>query len=130
MPKKVDPLLLGVWLVLQASQAPMGGWGPGAEPERGESCFRPSWGSRVRPLLRGRRGQRALPPGGGKGGQAGGEGYGVRGRDTSLKPPRQLRPTPSFSAQPTPLRSPRSSGTPWCVADSPPNAVWGLKVEP
>lgn len=27
MPKKVDPLLLGVWLVLQASQAPMGGWG-------------------------------------------------------------------------------------------------------
>lgn len=42
MPKKVDPLLLGVWLVLQASQAPMGGWGPRAEPERGQSCFRPS----------------------------------------------------------------------------------------
>lgn len=36
-PKKVDLPLLGAWLVLQASQAPMGGR---VELDRGQRCFR------------------------------------------------------------------------------------------
>lgn len=112
MPKKVDPLLLGVWLVLQASQAPMGGWGPRAEPERGQSCFRPSWGSRVRPLLRGRRGQRALPPGGGKGGQAGGGRYGVRGQDTSAEATQAAKANPLLLSPTDTLEEPQVFGDP------------------
>lgn len=115
MPKKVDPLLLGVWLVLQASQAPMGGWGPRAEPERGQSCFRPSWGSRVRPLLRRRRGQRALPPGGGKGGR-----YGVRGWDTSAEATQAAKANPLLLSPTDTLEEPQVFGDPMvCCGQSP-----------
>lgn len=84
MPKKVDTPLLGVWLVLQASQAPMDGWGSeGRARERPEPLQ--AFLGEPNQVIRERRGQRAFPPGGGKGDQVGGGRCAVRGRDTSAE---------------------------------------------